>query len=47
MKNSINIAVNFISSKDINEERVMYLESDNMEVMAYDKAGEVTEELFE
>ena len=43
MENSIN----FISSKDNDEERVMHSETDKKEVMINDKADEVVEELFE
>ena len=41
------IAINFISSKDIDEERLMHSKSDNIEVMAYDKSDEFIEKLFE
>ena len=41
------IAINFISSKDNNEEQVMHLKSDNIEVMTYDNSNEVIEEIFE
>ena len=40
------MAINFISSKGIDEEHKMYSKIDNTEIMAYDKAGEVTKELF-
>ena len=40
------MAVNFISSKDTDEGHVMYLRSDNIEIMINDKTNEVTEELF-
>ena len=36
-----------LSSKDIDEQHIMHLNSNNMEEMAYDKAEEVIEELFE
>ena len=39
-------AINFISSKDNNKERVMHSERDNNEFMVYDNADEVIEELF-
>ena len=41
------IAINFISSKDNDQERVMQSKSDNREFMIYDNADEVIEELFE
>ena len=42
------MAINFISSKDTEEERVMHLfKSDNIESMINDKADEVIEELFQ
>ena len=41
------IAINFISFKDIDEERVIHLKSDNIEIMNHDKADEVIKELFE
>ena len=47
MEIQLTIAVNFISFKDIDEEHAMYSKSDNKEIMIYDKAGEVIEELFE
>ena len=41
------IAINFISSKDIDEELVMYLKSDNIEFMSYDNGNEVVHKVFE
>ena len=46
-KIQLTIAINFISSKDTDEERVMHLESDNIEIMIYNKAKEVIQELLE
>ena len=46
-KIQLTIAIKFISFRDIDEQHVMHLMSDNMEVMAYNKADEVIEELFE
>ena len=40
-ENSIKGAINFISSKDIDEERVMHLKSDSIKIMIYDKADQV------
>ena len=47
LKTQLTVAINFISSKDINEECVIHSKSDNIEAMAYDKADEVIKELFE
>ena len=48
MENSVlTIAMNFISSKDVNEEHVMHLKSDNIEFTLYDNANAVFNELFE
>ena len=47
MENSIKIAINFISSKDSDEERVMHSKNNNIEIMINDKADEVIEELFQ
>ena len=41
------MAINFISSKDNDEERVMHSKSDNIEFLIYVNANEVIEELFE
>ena len=43
----LTIAINFISSKDVHEERVMYSKSDNIEFLPYDNVDEVVNELFE
>ena len=46
-KIDLTIAINFISSKDDNdEEHVMHSKSDKIEIMTNDEADEVTEELF-
>ena len=47
MKIQLTIVVNFISSKDIEEERVIYLRSKNIKFMSYNDANEVVGELFE
>ena len=47
MKIQLTIAINFISSKDIEEERVIYLRSKNIKFMSYNDANEVVGELFE
>ena len=41
------VEINFISSKDIDEEHVMHPKNDNIEIMSHDKADEVIKELFE
>ena len=46
-KIELRIAANFISSKDVDEERVMHSKSDNIELMPYDIANIVVNELFE
>ena len=44
-KNQSKIAINFISSKDNDEERVMHSKSDNIEIMINSKRDELIEEL--
>ena len=44
--NQIQPTVNFMSSKDNDEERVMHSKSDNIEIMVNNKVDEVIEELF-
>ena len=39
--------IKFISFKDTDEDRVMHSNSYNIEIMMYDKAGEVIKKLFE
>ena len=46
-KIQVTIAIDFPSSKDDDEERVMHSESDNIACMSYDNANEVVNELFE
>ena len=46
-KVQLTIAINFISSKDADEEQVMHLESDNIEFMTYGNANNIVDELFE
>ena len=41
------IATNFISSKDTEEERVMYAMSGNIKFTSYNDANDVVNELFE
>lgn len=47
MKAQITIAIKFISYRDIDVQRKMYSKSGNIEVMVYDEADEVIEEIFE
>ena len=47
MENSINKAINFIFSKDNNEDRVMQTKKGNVEIIINDKADEVIKELFD
>ena len=46
-KIQLKIAAIFICSKDVDEERVMHSKSGNTELMPYDNANEVVNELFE
>ena len=46
-KIQLTIAINFTSSKNNDEERVIHSKSDNTEFMIYDSEDEVTKELFE
>ena len=46
-KNQLSITINFISSKDVDEDPVMHSRSDNIEFMPYNNANEVADELFE
>ena len=46
-KIQLNVAINFLSSKDIDEECIMHLKTDNIKIITYDKANEVFKELLE
>ena len=46
-KIQLTIEMNFISSKDTEEERVMHSTSDNIKFTPYNDAEEVVKELFE
>ena len=46
-KIQLTIAINLISSKDAEEERVMHSKSDNIKFMSYNDANEGVNELFE
>ena len=47
MKIQLAKPINFVSSKENIEEREIHSKSDNIEIMIYDKADEVIEELFQ
>ena len=46
-KIQLTIAINFISSKDDDEEHVMHSKSSNIELTSFDNTSEVVKELFE
>ena len=46
-KSQLTIAINFISSKYNDEERVIHSKTDNIKFMIYDKADKVIGELFQ
>ena len=41
------ISINFIYSKDTDEEWIIHSKSDDMEVMTYDDTNEIIEKLFD
>ena len=43
----LTIAINFIFSKDADEELVMHSKNNNTEFMTYDNADDIVDELFE
>ena len=43
----LTIAINFIYSKDADEEQVMHSKSDNIQLMTYDNANNFVDEPFE
>ena len=45
-KTQVTIAINFISSKDVEEERVMYSNSGNIKFTPYSDANDVIDKLF-
>ena len=45
-KIQLTIAINFISSKDTEKERVMHLNSDNIKFTSYNDANEIVNELL-
>ena len=46
-KIKLTLAINFMSSKNIDEKLVMHSKSDNIKIVIYDKADEVIRECFE
>ena len=46
-KIQLTIAINFISSKDAEEERVMHLRSENIKLTSYNAVNEVVNKLFD
>ena len=46
-KIQLTVAINFIYSKDVDEERAMHSKSNNIEFMPFDNANEVVNETFE
>ena len=46
-KNQLTIAINFMSSKDNDEDRVMHSKNDNIKVTINNKTDEVIEKLFQ
>ena len=46
-KIQLTIAINLISSKDVDEERIMHSTGDNIEFMPYDNGNDIVNELFE
>ena len=45
-KTQLTIAINFISSKDAEEERVLHSRRENIKFTSYNDANEVVDELF-
>ena len=46
-KTQLTIAINFISCKDVNQERVMHLKSNNEEFMIHDNANDIVDKVFQ
>ena len=46
MKIQLTITINFIPSKDVDEERVVHSNGDNIELMPYDNANELSKSLL-
>ena len=47
MKIQLTIAINFVSHREIDEERLTHSKSDDIEIVINDEADEVIEELFQ
>ena len=47
MEIQLTIAINFISSKNVEEDHVMHSSCDNIKFTSYNDANEVVDELFE
>ena len=45
-KVQLTISINFTSSKDVNEKRVMHLRSNNTEFTSCNNVNKITDELF-
>ena len=45
-KIQLTMAINFISSKDVDEERLIYTKSDSKQFMTYDNVKNIVDELF-
>ena len=46
-KVQLTISINFISSKDVNDERVIHSKRNTAEFFTYDNVNDVADELFE
>ena len=46
-KIQLTISISFISSKDVDEERLMHAKKDNVELMSYDNVNGINDKLFE
>ena len=44
--NHLTIAISFISSKDVEQESLMHLKSENIEFIVYDNTNEVVDKFF-
>ena len=45
-KIQLTMVINFISSKDVDEERLMYTKSDSKQFMTYNNVKNIVDELF-
>ena len=46
-KIQLTIAINFVSSKDAKEERIMHWKRENIKITSYNDVNEVVDELFD